>query len=312
LCANNFQLNGPIAAGMTYRWTGPNGRVGSGSTLLADTTGAYCLTVNNGCYTYSDCRFVEFRISPATAIDLLPISDTGYLELEVTATSKPQSGTVRWGPPIPSNVATFNTQLIKRTGSYSVTFTNQCGTATKSTYIKIDTIATVGFTPSYPTCMSVSLTNTSKYTTFYVWEFGDGSISYEENPLHVYQNEGDYIVTLKGFHLSFSYFVSKAITRREVNCNTSSIASALETANIVLFPNPTKNHTTLMGTGIQNGNYKISVRNILGQEVSFFDLKVTNNVMEINLDVSKYPAGDYLFQIVNDTDVVVKKLQILK
>jgi hypothetical protein len=67
-----------------------------------------------------------------------------------------------------------------------------------------------------------------------------------------------------------------------------------------------------MGAGIQNGNYKISVRNILGQEVSFFDLKVTNNVMEINLDVSKYPAGDYLFQIVNDTDVVVKKLQILK
>jgi hypothetical protein len=34
--------------------------------------------------------------------------------------------------------------------------------------------------------------------------------------------------------------------------------------------------------------------------------------MEINLDVSRYAAGDYLLQIGNDTDVVVKKLQILK
>jgi hypothetical protein len=95
--------------------------------------------VNNGCYTYSDCRFVELRTPAATAIDLLPISDTGCRQVAVTATSKPQSGTVRWGPPIASNVATSNTQLIKRTGSYSVTLTNQCGTATKSTYIKIDT-----------------------------------------------------------------------------------------------------------------------------------------------------------------------------
>lgn len=312
LCATKLQLNGPIAGGMTYQWTGPNGRVGSGSALLADTTGSYCLTVNNGCYTYSDCRFVELRLPPDSAFDLLPISDTGCRQVAVTATSKPLSGTVRWGPPIASNVATSNTQLIKRTGSYSVTLTNQCGTATKSTYIKIDTTPTANFTPLYPTCMSVGITNTSQYATSYEWEFGDGMKSVEENPLHVYQNEGNYIVTLKVFNSCGTAFKSQAITRREVNCNTSSIATALEKANIVLYPNPTKNHTTLMGAGIQNGNYTISIRNILGQEVSFFDLKVTNNVMEINLDVSKYAAGDYLLQIVNDTDAVVKKLQILK
>lgn len=43
---------------------------------------------------------------------------------------------------------------------------------------------------------TVTFTNTSQYTTSYVWDFGDGSISTEENPTHIYSNTGEYFITL--------------------------------------------------------------------------------------------------------------------
>jgi PKD repeat protein len=42
----------------------------------------------------------------------------------------------------------------------------------------------------------VTFTNNSLYATSYMWEFGDGGISYDENPTHTYHVGGFYRVTL--------------------------------------------------------------------------------------------------------------------
>lgn len=43
---------------------------------------------------------------------------------------------------------------------------------------------------------TLQVTNTSQGAVLYVWDFGDGSESNEENPLHQYPQEGEYCVTL--------------------------------------------------------------------------------------------------------------------
>ncbi|MDX1477532.1 MAG: PKD domain-containing protein [Saprospiraceae bacterium] len=43
---------------------------------------------------------------------------------------------------------------------------------------------------------TVTFTNASNNSTSYMWDFGDGGMSTEENPVHTYASEGEYMVTL--------------------------------------------------------------------------------------------------------------------
>jgi PKD repeat protein len=53
---------------------------------------------------------------------------------------------------------------------------------------------TTHFTPQMPPLMQKAGAPKAYYS--YFWEFGDGSFSKEENPVHTYANAGDYIVSL--------------------------------------------------------------------------------------------------------------------
>lgn len=48
--------------------------------------------------------------------------------------------------------------------------------------------------------LEVTFENLSQNAVSYVWEFGDGETSTEENPVHVYAKYGDYTVTLKAIN----------------------------------------------------------------------------------------------------------------
>jgi len=50
--------------------------------------------------------------------------------------------------------------------------------------------------PFYENCTSIQFTNNSTGATSYLWNFGDGIMSTLENPAHIYENPGNYTVTL--------------------------------------------------------------------------------------------------------------------
>ncbi len=58
----------------------------------------------------------------------------------------------------------------------------------------------------------VSFTNTSTNANSYTWDFGDGASSTEENPVHTYPGEGDYVVTLTASDGMTSVDYSETIT----------------------------------------------------------------------------------------------------
>ncbi|MEA2053719.1 MAG: PKD domain-containing protein [Candidatus Thermoplasmatota archaeon] len=94
-------------------------------------------------------------------------------------------------------------------GSYTVTLTvtdNDGATTYVQKNLKVGTekklpVANFSYMPLHPTVSSIlQFTDLSYDTdgtiTNYIWDFGDGNISYEKNPTHTYNKDGTYIVAL--------------------------------------------------------------------------------------------------------------------
>lgn len=89
-------------------------------------------------------------------------------------------------------------------GNYNITLTvtttSGCnGTVTLPNYIQVDPLPVVNFTATQATpCdpYTFQFTNTSTNGTTYLWEFGDGSTSTAQNPVHTFPNDTTYDVTL--------------------------------------------------------------------------------------------------------------------
>ncbi len=59
--------------------------------------------------------------------------------------------------------------------------------------------------------LTVAFINQSKGATAYLWDFGDGSTSAQENPSHTYVTGGAYVVTLRATGSAGVDTVSKTV-----------------------------------------------------------------------------------------------------
>lgn len=89
---------------------------------------------------------------------------------------------------------------------------------------------------------TIQFINESSFADQYEWDFGDGTVSNEENPTHIYTVSGEYEVRL--------------IARNECNADTSyvivdfvltSTGPLGDVSEIEIFPNPTKGYIMVKG-----------------------------------------------------------------
>ena len=59
---------------------------------------------------------------------------------------------------------------------------------------------------------TITFTNASRDAQSYIWDFGDGETSREENPVHTYQKSGDYTVVLTATNVTKTSKYSQNIT----------------------------------------------------------------------------------------------------
>jgi len=91
-------------------------------------------------------------------------------------------------------------------GTYSMEISNQtCGTIIKSVRLTEPSAISSIFIPNNDTTSLssgglVNFTNLSDNATYYLWNFGDSITSSTTNPSHNYQQEGNYVVTLRALN----------------------------------------------------------------------------------------------------------------
>ena len=151
--------------------------------------------------------------------------------------------------------------------------------------------------------LTVDFTNNSTNATTYVWDFGDGNTSTENNPSHTYTTAGTYTVTLTANNLDCEDEVYQdiAVPLTGINCIIAN--NAFE-----IYPNPTSGIFEIQ----LEKNYHPESLQILDQAgrtiltLDSFDSEVSN----IPIDMGNADSGIYYIMIASEGKTIAKKIII--
>lgn len=163
------------------------------------------------------------------------------------------------------NASTNQIRNVNAIGTYYVTITTFAGcTASDTINVLLDTSVVAAFNPIIKLgCENdtVFMNSTSQGGTQYLWYFGDGDTSMIPNPTHVYQNQGNYVITLIiGNPPCFDTLQKVVNLQHPINAVfTSNTDSLCLPENFIVTsgsqPNPTLfQHTWIWGDGTPNGS----------------------------------------------------------
>ncbi len=181
--------------------------------------------------------------------------------------------------------------------SYDVVLTagNACAEASVSETIDVTCDVTADF--EYEIVEdTVTFTNVSTNADGYLWAFGDGTFSTEENPTHKYVAEGDYTVTLKAIGAC-----GDITTQQSFTIDLTSIEDIAATNEITIYPNPVSN-TLNIATAENTTIHSVEVINMAGQKVAKQEVNSNN----FSCDLSGLSSGMYLINITTNEGYVNK------
>ena len=137
------------------------------------------------------------------------------------------------------------------------------------------------------------------------WNFGDGTISTDRNPIHTYKKEGTYMVTL---FVKTESGCEDSVSKSIYVCPNSGINEAAKKLNIHAYPNPTTGTFKMEVSEANIGTVQVAITNILGQVVYSENNAVKNGLLQKELDLKEQPDGVYFVSIQNKEYQAVIKL----
>ena len=215
---------------------------------------------------------------------------------------------------VPSTASTQgpHTVYYASTGIKTASLTiNGSLTETKEDYISVLVSPTADFAYN-GSDLTVEFANTSINATSYLWDFGDGNTSTENNPIHVYSSAGTYMVNLSAIHIDCVHDTMHEVMVPLVGLEENGLGESIQ-----IYPNPGTDAThlryqihdpsTSLGTG---SRYLIcDLYSIEGNRVErLLDEKQMPGEHVLEIDVSRLPAGVYFVRIQAGAELVVKKL----
>jgi len=142
-------------------------------------------------------------------------------------------------------------------------------------------------TPGQP----VEFTNLSANATDFMWNFGDGNTSTDENPVHNYDESGVYDVQLTTYTECDS-----AVSSAEVNIVVLNTAFT-EKSNLSIYPNPVRDQLIIENTTALMTNM------VLMSTTGTVIWQSEQRNFKTILNTNHLPAGLYLLKIWDDTGI---------
>ena len=128
-----------------------------------------------------------------------------------------------------------------------------------------------------------------------LWEFGDGFISNNINPIHIYSVNGSYNIVLTTYKHGCSQIVSKIISYTGIN--------EINYFSFKISPNPGNGNIKITVKNNQQLLYRIVIYDYLGQKVYYKSSCKGNDVANI----SNYDNGVYVVRIYTGNRVYTEK-----
>ena len=167
-----------------------------------------------------------------------------------------------------------------------------------------------GYYPAY----EFSITNNTWLTGYY-WDFGDGSYSYESNPLHVFESYGQFTVCLHSNDSSGcsgktcqvidnSFDIVDSVHLK--NCGTTLTEIIKDQNELVVkevYPVPVQNEIIFNIETSRNKDVQIDIIDITGVVRHISKVETVSGESEYKVDVSDLPAGQYIYKIHSDNKV---------
>ncbi|MDT0294560.1 T9SS type A sorting domain-containing protein [Mesonia ostreae] len=137
----------------------------------------------------------------------------------------------------------------------------------------------------------VTFTNTGNEYEVALWDFGDGSTSTAENPVHTYTAIGEYTVSLTTTKCGKTDTKTKNITIANLSLEKNEIQE------VHLYPNPASTFISLLWKENQQA-VKISIVDLNGKTIMHQTVNVS---AEAQLDISTLTSGIYFIRMTTNT-----------
>ena len=153
---------------------------------------------------------------------------------------------------------------------------------------------------------AVLFNNNSMNGDSYLWEFGNDSTSTEESPVYVYEEDGDYTVTLTVSNECGSSTISKLVSTTSVGINDGEVVS------FSLFPNPASSVLNIQSSKSIDENLTLEIISISGQTIKTDQLNKISSADVIAVDVSGLSQGVYFLRLFGAKQQSVLRFDITK
>ncbi len=149
--------------------------------------------------------------------------------------------------------------------------------------------------------LEYAFANNSVYSTNYLWDFGDENTSTEENPIHVYSEEGNYEVTLTANYLCENPSIKSETISVVLGLNDFSDKEIIK-----VYPNPVKEALYIELLSTNKNEINVEIYNISGILIKpYIKEPVINGSISINVeDLNK---GVYFLKISSEDKNQIEK-----
>jgi len=304
--------------GGTYAWDFGDGAGTSTEQNPTYTYGAIgqytvTLTATNNCGTSTVTVVVQVLAVPPTALFSAGVTE-GCVPFEVQFTDLSVGAPNTWAWSFPGGTpATSGEQnpavTYNEAGVYSVQLTvaNPAGNSQviQSQLIEVGDVPNVGFAFVINEG-AVTFTNTSQDAASYEWNFGDGSMSTQVNPVQTYGASGSYEVTLTatndcGFNVSTQTVVIVLTATTDLDESTYILTAA---------PNPFEAEVLVnYEIGDNFSDARLFVYNVPGEQIGSHTLGAAKGTVALGQEIQQ--SGIYFVRLVVDGSVS-KALRVVK
>lgn len=150
--------------------------------------------------------------------------------------------------------------------------------------------------------LTVNFNNTSTNSSEYLWNFGDGNQSEEQNPSHTYEQAGVYDVQLT----AYNEFCEKSI---EKTIDLATEIEFIDFEDFNIYPNPSDGNFSISFTNNEINTFNISITDIKGSIIFNEKFENYSGYFSKTFDISDVSKGIYFINI--EKEKYVKTIKIV-